>query len=54
MILDYLFTIGQAASALLLVYGGYLVLVPARRKAPALSPRLEDELVLLKHMHTDA
>lgn len=51
--LEFMFTIGQAASSMLIVYGGYLVLMPAR-KAPALSPRLEDELVLLKHMHTDA
>jgi hypothetical protein len=51
--LDFLFTIGQAASAMLLVYGGCLVLMPARR-APALNPKLADELVLLKHIHTDA
>ena len=28
--IDTLFTIGQAASALLMLYGGYLVLMPAR------------------------
>jgi hypothetical protein len=32
--LDLLFILGQAASVLLLMYGGFLVLVPAR-KAPA-------------------
>lgn len=31
--LDFFFSIGQAAAALLLIYGGVLVLVPAR-KAP--------------------
>ena len=51
--LDFMFTIGEAASAMLLVYGGYLVLMPARR-APALSAKLADELILLKHIHTDA
>jgi hypothetical protein len=50
--LDILFTTGQAASALLLMYGGYLVLMPVRK--PALSPVLEDRLVLLKHLHDDA
>jgi hypothetical protein len=51
--LDFMFAIGQAASAMLLVYGGYLALTPAR-KAPALSRKLEDELILLKHIHGDA
>ena len=51
--LEFIFTIGQAASALLLIYGAYLVLMPPR-KAPALSPPLEDELILVKHLHTDA
>jgi hypothetical protein len=52
MILDYLFTTGQAASAMLVLYGAYLVLMPAR-KAP-IESRLKDELMLLKHIHTDA
>lgn len=51
--LDFLFTLGQAASALLLLYGGFLVLMPARKVA-VLNPTLEDELLLLKHIHTDA
>jgi len=29
---DFLFTLGQAASALFLLYGGLLVLMPARKK----------------------
>jgi hypothetical protein len=51
--LDLLFSLGQAASALLVLYGGFLVLTPAR-EAPVLTPELEDELLLLKHIHTDA
>ena len=50
--LDFLFTIGQAASALLLVYGGFLVLMP-RKPAAVLNPALEDRFVLLRHIHTD-
>jgi len=53
MILDLLFTTGQTACALLLLYGGFLVLMPAR-KAPALDAAREDELLLLKHIHNDA
>jgi hypothetical protein len=51
--LDFLFTLGQAASALLLLYGGFLVLMPERKPA-VLTAQLEDELLLLKHIHTDA
>lgn len=51
--LDLLFSFGQAMSALLLLYGSFLVLAPAR-KARVLTPELEDELLLLKHIHTDA
>jgi hypothetical protein len=50
---DTLFTIGQAASALLLLYGAVLVLTPAR-KAPAPNPMLEDELLLLGRIYNDA
>ena len=32
--LDFLFILGQAASLMLLVYGGFLVLVPARKARP--------------------
>ena len=40
--LDFLFTLGQAASALLLIYGAYLVVVPARKSSadPVLEGRL--------------
>ena len=51
--LDFILTIGQAASAMLLVYGGCLVLMPARR-ALGLNRKLADEPILLKHIHTDA
>jgi hypothetical protein len=50
---DTLFTIGQAASTLLLLYGAFLVLVPARQ-APAMNSKLEDKLLLLEHIHNDA
>jgi hypothetical protein len=50
--LDILFTIGQAASALLLAYGCFLVLVPARRAAKP-NPMFEDEFLLRRHMLTD-
>ena len=32
---DFLFTLGQAASALFLIYGGILVLMPARKTPQA-------------------
>lgn len=46
--IDTLFTIGQAASALLVIYGGYLVLMPARRA------RREERVLVLEHLHSDA
>lgn len=53
--LDFLFAMGQAVSAMLILYGGYLVLLSGtRRKAPVLDAALEDELLLLKHIHNDA
>jgi hypothetical protein len=42
--LDFIFTIGQAAAAMLLIYGGYLTLLPAKR------PVREDEPLLLRHL----
>jgi hypothetical protein len=42
--LDLLMTMGQAASALLLIYGGYLVLMP---KVPAM-PMPSAKLTLLR------
>ena len=47
MILDYLLITGQAASAMLLLYGAFLVLIPARKQAaPAALPK--HEMVLAK------
>jgi hypothetical protein len=53
IMLDLLFSLGQAASALLLLYGGFLVLI-ASRKAPTLNAELEEQLIVLKHIHNDA
>ena len=39
--LDLLFTLGQAASVMLLIYGGFLVLMPARQ-APATNAKLDE------------
>ncbi len=50
--LDLIFTLGQAGCALLLLYGAFLVLVPARRAA-APSPALQDQIVLHEHMLYD-
>ena len=47
MILDYLFTTGQAASALLLIYGAFLILMPARKRAAPVSVP-EQEMLLAK------
>ena len=44
--LDIFFTVGQAASALLLLYGAFLTLMPAR-KARGTSPMLEGKRFLL-------
>jgi hypothetical protein len=51
LMLDMLFTIGQAAATLLLVYGAFLTLMPARRAAP--ERRREDEMLLLRHSRSD-
>jgi len=44
--IDFLFTLGQAASALILIYGAALVVLPQRKSAS--DPLLEGQL-LLKH-----
>jgi hypothetical protein len=49
--LDLLFTLGQAASVMFLIYGGFLVLVPAH-KAPAANAKLDEMRVL--HLSTPA
>jgi hypothetical protein len=51
--LDFLFSLGQAASALFLVYGGFLALT-ASRKAPVLNHEPEEQLMVLEHIHNDA
>ena len=43
--LDFLFSLGQAASALLVVYGGYLTIgqtLPMQEDTPVITPALED------------
>ena len=55
--LDILFSLGQAISALLILYGGYLTIrqaMPVKQKTAVLNPALEDELLLLKHIRNDA
>lgn len=44
--LDTIFIIGQAVSALLIAYGGFLVLMPARAQ-----PDLASEERFLPHTH---
>jgi hypothetical protein len=51
--LDILFTTGQAASALLLLYGAFLTLIPARRARGA-NPMPEEKTFLLRHLQNDA
>ena len=48
--LDLLFTLGQAASVMLLIYGGFLVLMPART-APATNAKLDEMRVLHLSSH---
>ena len=48
---DYLFILGQAASVLLLLYGGFLVMMPAR-KAPAAKAKVDEMRAL--HLSTHA
>ena len=54
--IDFLFSLGQVASALVLLYGGYHVIravTPLQHKAGKLSPLLEDETLLLRHLRSD-
>lgn len=51
LFLDLLVTLGQAASAAFLIYGGFLVLMPARQ-APAPKPKLDE--MRLMHLRTHA
>lgn len=50
--LDLMFAIGLTGCAALLLYGAYLVLMPAR-KASAPNPALEDQAALQAHMLYD-
>ena len=49
--LDFLFILGQAASAMLLIYGGLLALIPAKK---ALSPRTDPDETRLMQLRADA
>jgi hypothetical protein len=51
--LDFIFTIGQVAAAMLVLYGAMLVM-PLQRKSPNVTSAREDELLLLKHLRNDA
>ena len=44
--LDFFFSIGQAAAALLVIYGGYLVFVPTREAPSPMTAR--EELAFLE------
>ena len=48
--LDLLFALGQAASVMVLIYGGFLVLVPARR-APVKDAKLNEMRALHLSSH---
>jgi hypothetical protein len=48
--LDFLFTLGQAVSVMLLIYGGLLVLLPARKARADAKP---DDMRLL-HLRSHA
>lgn len=50
--IDFLYSLGQAASVLLLLYGGFLVLLP--RRGRAMDPELEDKMLLILHLRHDA
>jgi hypothetical protein len=49
--LDFLFILGQAASAMLLIYGGFLALIPAKK---ALSTKTNVDEMHGLHLRTDA
>jgi hypothetical protein len=49
--LDFLFTLGQAASAMLLIYGAFLALIPAKN---VLSTKTSVDETRLMHLRTDA
>lgn len=49
MVIGLLFTLGQSASALLLLYGAWLVMAPALKTRVA----MDDEALLLRHLHSE-
>ena len=49
--LDFLFILGQAASAMLLIYGGFLALIPAKN---ALSTKRTVDDMSVMHLGTHA
>ena len=49
--LDFLFMLGQAASVMLLSYGGFLVLMPAKKAA---SPGSSRDEMRLPHLSSHA
>ena len=49
--LDFLFILGQAASAMLLIYGGFLALMPAKK---ALSAKRGGDEMRVMHLRTHA
>jgi hypothetical protein len=51
---DFIFAIGQAAAAMLLIYGGVLTVMPLQRKSRSLTPEQQDEYLLFKHLQNDA
>ena len=51
--LDFLYSVGQTMSVLLVLYGAFLVAGQVLPPKKPLSRELEDELLLLKHIRTD-
>ena len=48
--LDFLFILGQAVSAMLLIYGGFLALIPAK-KALSTKPAVDEMRMLHLRSH---
>lgn len=51
---DFLFTLGQVAAAMLVVYGGMLVIGAAHGKSRTLTPAQGGAFVPLRHLQNDA
>jgi hypothetical protein len=52
--LDFLFTLGQVAAAMLVLYGAVLVIGTLHSKSRNVTPAQEDAFLLLKHLQNDA